>query len=260
MPSLLSHFTTHLVTKQHTEVDVKGAPFATFRTALHTAIHTRWQASLQKLFYFHDREQCASIDEFATGGEPERSQTCDLQNFATSMRVEVERVLNLLCPESSPLSSFSPTDKQSSSQTDTHTNTQSPDFEKNSPDNEENKQPHHCHQSHHLHQQRVSSASSNVQFISGTALSSFGTPFHIISCEDDFTYSNISVMPFTYDDIPGIPAEIFDQCNEKGGYAGLRDHVSVCRSIRYLSHLFDRMFQVGIMLLEGVHHHEYQVE
>jgi hypothetical protein len=108
------------------------------------------------------------------------------------------------------------------------------------------------HQSQQLQSQPESSSRHNIKIIEGGSLSSRTPSFHIIACQDEFTYHDISIMPFKYPDLP--PSQ---ECNgrEAHDYDAAVDAVTLCQHIRHVMVLFDDLFTLGISLIDSIHNH-----
>lgn len=250
IPDLISYHAVNLFGKMF-----MTSSQSKFQNALDESIHRHWQRCLQSIFYRIDREMVSfnriirgSKDILSSSTEsysssvaamPANTRTsapsCGLKELSTFANNDVERIHDMIFPSNLQLTSSS----------SNHNIKNSPQMMESS-----------AHTSHNFPlEQQVSSTWQNMEYV-GPTLSARGDSYHIISCQDDFTYSNRSVMPFQFDDVPiGLCSEDLNVC----GFDGQSAQVTLCQRIRHVCKIFEELFAVGVVLLDSIHHHSYKV-
>lgn len=236
LPRLLGHHISAQLA--HLCPSVDSSPL---QRALQQALQKHWHALLQSEFYRTDREgpSASRHQDHKPAAAP-----CGLQRAVSAASAEVERVHEM----SLSLGTNAPPSRGERAAAQAQDECPWPDQQGRA----------HYHHQHQL--PRASSTTRNVKLI-GPELSTRGDAFHIIACQDDFTYcnSNVSVKP--YKDVlgvelglPGLGLSSFAQ-----GFDGISEAVALCERVRHVCRLFEDLFALGVTLVDSLHHQSCKV-
>mmetsp|Transcript_4116 Transcript_4116/g.7556 ORF Transcript_4116/g.7556 Transcript_4116/m.7556 type:complete len:1437 (-) Transcript_4116:160-4470(-) len=254
-------------------------PLVWLMKALDEHLHRTWQRSLQTMFYCSDRLRTppprqsialsSSWEKFAfTGGvktSTPGSSACGLKDVSSAVDAEVKRIYDVIFP---PRSGGVDEDNACASDPKNLTSSllSSPEHHRGVKGNGQNSMYSTYLQQEYKQGQRISSTQHNVNLI-GPKMNTKGDDFNVISCQDDFSYFNKSVMPFHFKDIPqefnfgpdDVITDVTAGVDELAEcYERLTSKVLLCQRIRHVCFMFEELFSVGVMLLDSIHHHSYK--
>ena len=258
-PDFLLHF---ILEKLHGRCgDIEHS---TIFKSLNDSIHRRWLTSLQNAFYRRDRENVAnnditrgnyqltaslSYDSCTSGGpagQKRNDVSCELKELTGIARDEIKRVYEKIFP---------PTNSDNDSIKVAHSSSQSPPRTPPPSSTDKLIAVNGGKVTQHQIGKRLSATTQNLQMIKLSEISSRGDGIKLLVCRDVFTYSSSSVMPFACDDVP----KVLGIASTTSFFETLMDKMTLSKHIRHVCRLFDSLFCLGIILLDSIHHHTYQV-